>query len=110
MDRDLTTSARMVAEQVRFRDGQIGVVVPPAALEIFATDAHDEVAYAVFNDKGTLIAGFPGFDPPPMPARATGLQTFDTMFRTEAMHGSNCASRSLPPMGWRRSWSPRARR
>jgi two-component system sensor histidine kinase TctE len=85
-DHDLTASARMIAEQVRFREGQIGVIVPPAAIEIFATDAHDEVAYAVFDPKGVLIAGFPGLNPPADPGSATGATTYDTMFRTEAMH------------------------
>ncbi|MBI1218009.1 MAG: sensor histidine kinase [Rhodobacteraceae bacterium] len=81
MNRDLTSSARMMAEQVRFRDGAVGVVVPPAALEIFATDSHDEVAYAVFDPAGVLIAGFPGLTPPARAAGDTGPVLFDAVFR-----------------------------
>lgn len=85
--RDLTSSARMIAEQVRYRQGLIEANVPPAALEIFATDAQDEAAYAVFDPKGNLIAGFPGLNPPKVPANAPpGPIVYNTMFRTEAMH------------------------
>ena len=86
MDRQLLASARMIAEQVRFRDGAIGVVVPPAAFELFASDSHDEVSYAVLDPNRTLIAGFPGLEAPAsLPATFDHLP-FDTMFRTESMH------------------------
>jgi len=85
MDRQILSSARMIAEQTRFREGAIRVVVPPAALELFATDSHDEISYAVFGSDGTLIAGFPGLTPPaPLPAAFDTL-SFATRFRTEDM-------------------------
>lgn len=96
MERDLVSSARMIAEQVRFRDGHIRVVVPPAALEIFASDAHDEVAYAVFDSGGVLIAGFPGLVP--QTAEATPV-FYDTMFRTEAMHAVTIGQTVITPDG-----------
>lgn len=98
MQRNLTSSARMIAEQVRYRDGAVGVVVPPAALELFVTDAHDEVAYAVFDPEGVLIAGFPGLDPPPVPPSG-GPLGFDTMFRTEAMHAVTLRQPVITPEG-----------
>lgn len=100
MDRDLTSSARMMAEQVRFRDGAVGVVVPPAALEIFATDSHDEVAYAVFDPSGVLIAGFPGLTPPPVRPGTTGPQTFNAVFRgDETMHAVTLRQPVITPDG-----------
>jgi two-component system, OmpR family, sensor histidine kinase TctE len=85
MDRNLTASARIIAEQLQYRDGQIGVVIPPAALELFASDSHDEVAYAVVGPTHDLIAGFPGLSPPiVLPAEFESL-FFETLFRTEAM-------------------------
>ena len=84
-DQKLLSSARIIAEQIRFRDGGMSVVVPPAALELFASDSHDEVAYSVLTAGGTMIAGFPGFGaPPPLTAGADHV-TYDTLFRTEAM-------------------------
>ncbi len=98
MERDLNSSARMIAEQVRFRDGEVGVIVPPAALEIFATDAHDEVAYAVFDDKDELIAGFPDLTPPD--ARGSSARAgFDIQFRTEEMHGVTLRQPVATPTG-----------
>ena len=99
MERDLASSARMIAEQVRFRDGGIGVVVPPAALEIFATDSHDEVAYAVFDGKGVLIAGFPGLASAPVPKGDGPAPAFDTMFRTEPMHAVTLRQPVITPDG-----------
>ncbi len=85
MDRQLLASARMIAEQVRFRDGAIGVVVPPAALELFASDSHDEVSYAVLDPSRTLIAGFPGLEAPAaLPA------TFDHLPLTQCSEPKAC--------------------
>ncbi len=99
MERDLTASTRIIAEQVRYRDGRVGVIVPPAALELFATDAHDEVAYAVIDAKGILIAGFPGLRPAAIPAARPGPVAFDTMFRTEAMHAVTLNEPVITPDG-----------
>lgn len=56
-DRMLTASARTIAEQTRFEDGQLQAFVPPAALEMFDTGAGDFVYYAVTDDRGRLLAG-----------------------------------------------------
>ncbi len=98
MERNLTASARMIAEEVRYRDGAIGVIVPPAAFELFATGARDEVAYAVTNPAGVLIAGFPGLAPPTL-APGTNLTPFDTTFRTEVMHAVTLRQPVITPDG-----------
>ena len=82
MDRNLTASARIIAEQIQYRDGQIGVTIPPAALELFASDSHDEVAYAVIGPTKVLIAGFPGLAPPADLPPEFELRFFETTFRT----------------------------
>lgn len=85
MERNLMASARIIAEQIHFSDGSIGVVIPPSALELFASDSHDEVAYAVIGPRNNLIAGFPGLAAPTKPPAEFGFRSFETMFRTEAM-------------------------
>ena len=85
MDRNLIASARIIAEQLQYRDGHIDVTVPPAALELFASDSHDEVAYAVIGATHELIAGFPGLSPPAVLPAQFEARYFETMFRTEAM-------------------------
>lgn len=56
-DRMLIASARTIAEQTRFEDGQLQAFIPPAALEMFDTGAGDFVYYAVTADDGRLLAG-----------------------------------------------------
>jgi len=99
MERDLTASARMIAEQVRYRDSQIEVSVPPAALELFVSNSPDEVAYTVFDPSGLLIAGFPGLNPAPAAEQGRGPQVYDTMFRTEAMHAVTLSQPVVTPDG-----------
>ena len=84
-DRNLIASARIIAEQIQYHDGGLGVVIPPSALELFASDSHDEVAYAVIGPTNELIAGFPGLKVPPNLPLEFEHQSFETMFRTEAM-------------------------
>ncbi len=86
LQRQILSSAKMIAEQTRFRTGEIRVVIPPAALELFVSDSHDEVSYAVFDKNNDLIAGFPGLDlPQPLPADFAPLY-LPTRFRTEDMN------------------------
>lgn len=83
-DRQLIASARMIAEAVEYSDGYLSVVIPPAALELFATDSHDEVAYSVTDPKGVLMAGYPGLDAPTnRPTSADEPRYFETIFRNE---------------------------
>ncbi|MBI1169973.1 hypothetical protein GC209_01120 [bacterium] len=99
MNRQILASARMIAEQTRFRDGAVRVVVPPAALELFASDSHDEISYAVFDQDGVLIAGFPGLNlPDPMPATSDAV-FLPTRFRTEEMNAVVVRQSVITPDG-----------
>ncbi|MGV8953322.1 MAG: sensor histidine kinase [Cypionkella sp.] len=98
MDRQILSSARMIAEQTRFRDGAIRVVVPPAALELFASDSHDEISYAVFDKDGGLIAGFAGLNlPDPLPTQPALY--LPTRFRTEEMKAVVLRQSVITPVG-----------
>jgi two-component system sensor histidine kinase TctE len=55
----LLASARAIAEQVKVEDGVIEALIPPSALERFATDDKDNVAYRITGPDGTLLAGHP---------------------------------------------------
>jgi two-component system, OmpR family, sensor histidine kinase TctE len=99
MDRQLTASARMMAEAIGFADGRLDVVTPPAALELFASDSHDEVAYAVEGPGGELLAGYPGFDAPGGRRSDAQDQHFDTAFRTEAMRAAVFRQPVVTPTG-----------
>jgi two-component system sensor histidine kinase TctE len=57
-DRLLLASARSMAEQIKATDGIIEVLIPPSALEMFATDEKDHVAYNITGPDGTLLAGY----------------------------------------------------
>lgn len=98
-DQQVLSSARIIAEQIRFRNGGIRVVVPPAALELFASGSHDEVAYAVLDPGGAMIAGFPGLAAPgPIPPGSDHLG-FDVMFRTEPMRAVALRQPVITPDG-----------
>jgi two-component system sensor histidine kinase TctE len=98
-DRQLLASARVIAEQVEYGDSGIQVVIPPAAVELFASDSHDEVAYAVIDPRGMLVAGFPGLEPPAKLPSDFGHRVFDTSFRTKPMRAVALRQPVLAPDG-----------
>lgn len=98
-DRQLIASARMIAEQIQYSGGTFNVVVPPSALELFASDSHDEIAYAVIAPGDELIAGYPGLKPPDLAPPDLGYDYFQTMFRTEAMRAVILRQPVLTPQG-----------
>ena len=59
-DRRLLASAETMAEQVRWSDGELLARTPLAALEMFASSAHDRVYFEVRDDAGDVLAGWPG--------------------------------------------------
>lgn len=82
-DRLLLGSARIIAEQIRYDDGIFLVEVPPSALELFQSGAHDHVYYRVTSAHGTLLAGS---DDLPLPTGSLHPETaifFSTTFRGE---------------------------
>jgi two-component system, OmpR family, sensor histidine kinase TctE len=58
-DRQLLASAQVMAGQVEWRDGTLVAQTPPAALEIFASEARDRVYFQVRTEAGALLAGWP---------------------------------------------------
>lgn len=84
-DGQLIASARMIAEQVQYSDGSLGVTIPPSALELFASDSHDEVAYRVTGPDSKLIAGSPRLENGKEDLPNFGFSYYQTQFRTESM-------------------------
>lgn len=84
-DRTLLASARVIAEQVKETDGRVEALIPPSALEMFASPDRDKVIYRVLSPSGELIAGFPDVVAPPAPPRGLEPAYYEGTFRTEAM-------------------------
>ncbi|MFC5474967.1 sensor histidine kinase [Paraherbaspirillum soli] len=82
-DRMLLGSARIMAEQIRYEDGALQVVIPPAALELFQSDAHDRVYYRIVAADGTLLAGQPDLPGPPRPMHNEEALYFNAVFRDD---------------------------
>lgn len=79
-DRTLTASARVIAERIESDGVLVEATIPPAALEMFASEARDRVVYRVIGPRGELLAGYP--DGPMPPDRPKGLLPlhFDAAF------------------------------
>lgn len=84
-DRMLLASARAMAEQIRVRDGGIEVLIPPVALEMFATDEKDHVAYSITGPDGMLLAGDPSFTMSANKPKNLQPVYSDATFRSERM-------------------------
>jgi two-component system sensor histidine kinase TctE len=89
-DRTLLASARSMAEQIQVSNGLMEAVIPPSALEMFASEAGDRVYYRIDDtekDKeGRLIAGSPDLQPPPRPPDDLSPRYYDANFRGQALH------------------------
>ncbi|GED21910.1 sensor histidine kinase [Halomonas halmophila] len=78
-DRLLEASTLAIAEQVQWQDGRLWLDLPPAALEMLATDAEERVFYAIYDDRGHFVTGnadLPGVDAPV----AENRDTTDALF------------------------------
>lgn len=64
-DRLLLGSARIIAEQLRFEEGEYQEHIPPSALELFQSGQYDRVFYRVTTASGQLLSGYSEL---PMPA------------------------------------------
>jgi two-component system, OmpR family, sensor histidine kinase TctE len=80
-DRMLFASARVIAEQVKDTDGNVEALIPPAALEMFASPDRDRVVYRVTAPSGELIAGYPDVAVPPSVPSELAPVYFDAEFR-----------------------------
>ncbi|WP_407048131.1 sensor histidine kinase [Methyloraptor flagellatus] len=83
VDRMLTASARVIAEQVKDQDGVWEALIPPSALEMFQSQDRDRVVYRVLAPDGALIAGYPDLTLPPRPPTEARPVSYDTLFRAE---------------------------
>lgn len=81
-DNALVASARMIAGEVDWVDGELRIDIPPAALELFASPYQDQVFYSVTVDGQRLLAGMPDF-----PRADVGAQPvwYDTTLRGNAI-------------------------
>ena len=85
-ERMLLGAARMIGEQARVEDGAPQVVVPPAALELFASPSRDRVFYRATSDANVLLTGY--FDLP-LPAHRPSVEEvlyFDAVMRDRPVH------------------------
>jgi two-component system, OmpR family, sensor histidine kinase TctE len=89
-DRTLLASARSMAEQVQMSNGVMEAVIPPSALEMFASEAGDRVYYRIDDtaaNKGShLIAGSPDLPAPPQPPDDLSPRYYDAEFRGQTLH------------------------
>jgi two-component system sensor histidine kinase TctE len=56
-DHTLLASAKAIAENLRQSEGVLEAPIPPASLEMFASDPPDRVVYRVTGPRGELLAG-----------------------------------------------------
>ncbi|MBI5721455.1 MAG: sensor histidine kinase N-terminal domain-containing protein [Burkholderiales bacterium] len=77
-DRTLLGSALVLGERLQLQDGEVVADLPPAALEMLRTDAHDRVFYRVVDVRsGRHITGYADLpDPPQASASAPSVPRF----------------------------------
>ncbi len=63
-DHDLLASAKVLSDRLIWDGDAVEASVPPAALALFASPAHDQVFLNVTGAGGTVLAGIPGFPQP----------------------------------------------
>ncbi len=82
-DRLLEAATLAIAEQVQWQDERLWLDLPPAALEMLATDAEERVFYALYDARGRFVTGnadLPG--PPHRDGENTGAMRFrDLLWR-----------------------------
>lgn len=84
--RMLLGAARMIGQQIEIQDGQPNAVLPPAALELFASPYADRVYYRITLASGELLLGYPELPPPPKPPAPDEAVYFDTVQNQQAVH------------------------
>src|SRR5450830_717109 len=83
--RMLLGAARMIGQQIEIQDGQPNAVLPPAALELFASPYADRVYYRITQANGELLLGYPELPPPPQPPAPDEAVYFDTWQNQQAV-------------------------
>ncbi len=84
-DRMLLGAVRIIAEQTYYKDGELHVEVPPAALELFESSSQDRVFYRVASPRGALLLGYAELPAPQDPLAADEATHFDAVVRGEAV-------------------------
>ena len=82
-DHDLLSSAKILADRLIWEDGDVHASVPPSALSLFMSPAHDHVYLSVTDAQGQLLAGQPDF-PRPQPLQLRGsdhAQWYDAVWQ-----------------------------
>ena len=85
-ERMLLGAARMIGEQVHLEEGVVQVVIPPAALELFASPSRDRVFYRISAHDGQLLSGYYDFAMPARPVSAEEVLFFETVQRGKPLH------------------------
>ncbi len=85
-ERMLLGAARMIGEQVHLEEGVLQVVIPPAALELFASPSRDRVFYRISSANGQLLSGYFDFALPSKTMQAEEVQFFHTALRGKPVH------------------------
>ncbi|MDR5866975.1 sensor histidine kinase [Halomonas koreensis] len=81
-DRLLEAATLAIAEQVQWQDDRLWLDLPPAALEMLATDAEERVFYALFDARGRFVTGNAALPPAPEgPAAGDALRYADLEHR-----------------------------
>ncbi|AVO35049.1 sensor histidine kinase [Ottowia oryzae] len=79
-DHDLLASAKVLSDRLIWEDNDVRASVPPAALSLFVSPAHDQVFLSVIGTDGQVLAGKADF-PLPQPLALRGpdrAQWYDT--------------------------------
>ncbi|QIL72412.1 sensor histidine kinase [Diaphorobacter sp. HDW4B] len=63
-DHDLLSSAKILSERLIWEDGNVHATVPPSALSLFMSPAHDQIYLSVTDTDGNLLAGQADFPQP----------------------------------------------
>jgi two-component system, OmpR family, sensor histidine kinase TctE len=85
-ERMLLGAARVIGEEVRMEDGVLQVLVPPAALEMFASPSRDRVFYRATDDRDALLTGYFDLPLPPHRPRSEEATYFDAVLRDRPIH------------------------
>ncbi len=85
-ERMLLGAARMIGEQVHLEEGVVQVVIPPAALELFASPSRDRVFYRISAHDGQLLSGYFDLAMPTRPLASEEVLFFETVQRGKPLH------------------------
>lgn len=86
-DRLLTASAEAIAEDVEFKDGELVVDLPYAALELLESNIQERIFYRVIAPGGKTVTGYEDLPLPPGDlADAADSSLYAAQYRGETIH------------------------